>query len=849
MKIVIDMQGAQTASRFRGIGRYTLAFTQGVVRNRGNHEIILALSGLFPETIEPIRTAFEGLLPQENIRVWHTPGAVAGQDMSNDERREIAEIMREAFLSSLQPDVIHISSLFEGYDDDAVSSIGNFDEKTPVSVTLYDLIPLLNPDHYLSPNPSYKKHYLRKLEYLNKAKKFLAISEFSRQEGLVHLDLLESMVVNVSTAIESDFHAYTPDEKAVNIINSKYQIIRPFVLYSGATDERKNLPRLIRAYAALPLDIRNSHQIVLAGGMPQIHLIELQNVAKAAGIRNGELIFTHRVTDEELISLYKLCKLYVFPSWHEGFGLPVLEAMACGAPVICANSASLPEVIGLDEAMFDPFDEAGITSKMQQALLEEPFRQRLCSHGVQQAQLFSWDETAKRAISAWESIPLRNRSNSCLDVCKAEKRLYDLIAQNVSKLGESGLLQTSVCLALNQQEGNEKQLLVDISEIVQRNAKSGIQRVVRSILKEWLTNPPEGYRVEPVYATHETGYRYARRFVADFMCMPKAGLSDETIDFSQGDLFFCLDLQPDVQLVHREFYQHMRRQGIKVKFLVHDLLCIHMPQYFEPEVREWFVRWLDVVAESDGAICVSQTVAGELNEWVKVNHPEKLKLFDIKWSHNGADIEKSLPSQGFPHDTQMVLSQLKTCPSFLMVGTLEPRKGHTQVLDAFDLLWRAGVDVNLVVVGKQGWLVDELVQRLRSHQEVNKRLFWLEGASDQCLEKIYASSTCLIAASYGEGFGLPLIEAAQHKLPIIVRDIPVFREVAGTNAYYFNVKQSVELAQAIKSWLALYKRREHPNSANMHWLTWKESAVQLLKELNLPAPIKSSFSHLQSSHL
>src|SRR5690606_30922337 len=98
MRIVIDMQGAQTESRFRGIGRYTLAFAQAVVRNRGHHEIILALGALFPETIEPIREAFDGLLPRENIRVWNAPGPVKDCDPLNYRRREVAEVIREAFL-------------------------------------------------------------------------------------------------------------------------------------------------------------------------------------------------------------------------------------------------------------------------------------------------------------------------------------------------------------------------------------------------------------------------------------------------------------------------------------------------------------------------------------------------------------------------------------------------------------------------------------------------------------------------------------------------------------------------------------------------------------------------------
>src|SRR5262245_46199581 len=169
MRIVIDMQGAQTESRFRGIGRYTMSFSQAIARLRGEHEIILALNGLFPDTIEPIRAAFGGLLPQENIRVWYAPGPVRECEPGNESRREVAEQIREAFLASLEPDVIHICSLFEGYGDDAVTSIGRFDDTTLVSVTLYDPIPLLDQDHYLKPDPLFAEHYQRKLEYLKRA--------------------------------------------------------------------------------------------------------------------------------------------------------------------------------------------------------------------------------------------------------------------------------------------------------------------------------------------------------------------------------------------------------------------------------------------------------------------------------------------------------------------------------------------------------------------------------------------------------------------------------------------------------------------------------------------------------
>jgi glycosyltransferase involved in cell wall biosynthesis len=162
-----------------------------------------------------------------------------------------------------------------------------------------------------------------------------------------------------------------------------------------------------------------------------------------------------------------------------------------------------------------------------------------------------------------------------------------------------------------------------------------------------------------------------------------------------------------------------------------------------------------------------------------------------------------------------------------MVSTIEPRKGHAQTLAAFEALWEEGHQINLVIVGKRGWLVDDLVARLSNHPAKGRTLFWLEGISDEYLEKIYSAGTCLIAASEGEGFGLPLIEAAQHHLPMIVRDLPVFREIAGEHAFYFQGMSESDLAKSIRAWLQLFERSEHPDSKAMPWLTWEESAKQL----------------------
>jgi glycosyltransferase involved in cell wall biosynthesis len=188
---------------------------------------------------------------------------------------------------------------------------------------------------------------------------------------------------------------------------------------------------------------------------------------------------------------------------------------------------------------------------------------------------------------------------------------------------------------------------------------------------------------------------------------------------------------------------------------------------------------------------------------------------------------------GLPPDAEVIINILRSRPTFLMVGTVEPRKGCAPVLDAFEHLWSKGIESNLVLVGKQGWMMDKLAERLNNHPEMGRQFFWLRGISDEFLEAIYGAAVCLFAASEGEGFGLPLIEAAQQGLPVIARDIPVFREVAGSCAHYFSANNGAELASEIENWLSLYKDGKHPRSTDMHHLTWDQSArryVQLLFE-------------------
>lgn len=402
MRIVIDMQGAQgPTSRYRGIGRYTLSLVKAMLHERGGHEILLALNGQLGGAIEPIRTAFDGLLPQENIRVWHTLAPTAHVDPSNMQRRQVAESVYEAFLASLAPDFIYVTSLFEGFSDDVITSIHRQQAGISVAVTLYDLIPYINPVPYLE-NPTVKSWYLDKIEHLRRADLWFAISESSRQEGIAHLGFSEECAINVSTDADADFRPIDIAAAQEQALRRQYGLDKPFVMYTGGIDYRKNIEGLIRAYARLPEGVRKAHQLAIVCSVQPPSREALERLARQHGLAAHEFVLTGFVPDADLLALYNLCKLFVFPSWHEGFGLPALEAMRCGAPVIGANTSSLPEVIGWQEALFDPHSDEAITDAMHRGLTDAGYRDALVRHGCEQAGKFSWFAGARRAIDAME---------------------------------------------------------------------------------------------------------------------------------------------------------------------------------------------------------------------------------------------------------------------------------------------------------------------------------------------------------------------------------------------------------------------------------------------------------------
>lgn len=1241
MKILIDLQAAQASNRDRGIGRYTLALTQELLSLATHHDVEIMLSRLFPETIEPLRAVFSEFILPSKIITWQGMSSTTAIQKDNEWRRETSERIRESFITYRKPDIVYLPSVFEGGVDDAVVTVNHHESKIPTAATIFDLIPWLYKKPYLD-DPKIRVWYERQLNHLKRANLWLAISESSRQDAIQQLHLPEEQVINTSCAASPLFRKlnFSPEEKKVFL--HQYQIVRPFVMYTAGIDYRKNFKNLLAAYANLPMKLRDTHQLVIVCAAHDDGMMKLKQAIFNAGLQENEVILTGFVSDETLVKFYNMCTAFVFPSLYEGFGLPVLEAMACGAAVIGSNTSSIPEVIGYEAALFNPLDVNDIATKLHAVLTQSDFRLALQEHAIEQSKKFTWQASAAITLDAlerlydakkqsvlhyakvenmqprrklayisplppektgiayyssellseltrhydidvitdqkivtdvrvkphcsirsvtwfkkhaheydgrilyhmgnsifhqdmfpllerypgivvlhdfflsgiishveyhegpkvwakalydahgynvlseryqnvnlremvykypanfhvlqqasaiishsqfsfqlakhwygesidkilWEHIPLlrvlppiitpeikkqarislsfkendfivcsfgltgqlklnerlleawlesslstdshcyllfvgenaddefgqkfAKRVDSCqlvqpvvitgyvsqehynqyliaadvavqlrtqsqgetsaavLDCMKyglptilnrhgamaeiskecvyfisedfsntelKEALLYlkenvffrdeigkkareyieryhaprkiadhyfntiekfihpknnrqqrqihlmqDAVQSSYYRMRKKKILNLAEIVVDNEPSIRQKQMLYDISELVQRDAQSGIQRAVRGYLIELLKKPPKGYRFEPIYREDDDdAYYYARNFISKLLNCEDAELVDDRVEVYSGDIFIAIDLVATNMAQRVKNYQQWREKGIFLFFMIYDLLCIQHPEFFIEGAYEHMSNWLTCVAsQADGVICISETVAREFNVWLEKTKPTRYLPLNVHWLHLGTEQQTKVAHQKQVKQINVIISTIASSPSILMVGTIEGRKGHDQTLKAFELLWARGINVNWVIVGKVGWKTKELVQLLRRHPEKNKRLFWFENATDDILNVLYEKSQGCLMASEGEGFGLPLIEAAKHQLPILARNLPVFREVAGNYATYFSGKKPEDLAYALEAWLHDLNQGTAIASKGLPRLTWAESTQQLL---------------------
>ncbi|MCB1540786.1 MAG: glycosyltransferase family 4 protein [Rhodoblastus sp.] len=342
-----------------------------------------------------------------------------------------------------------------------------------------------------------------------------------------------------------------------------------------------------------------------------------------------------------------------------------------------------------------------------------------------------------------------------------------------------------------------RRLFVDVTAIVAHDDRTGIQRVVRQVVRALYAE--QDLDVAPVAVRLQNGKLWTcETYVAAETGRAQSAV-DRPLEIETGDRLLMLDNSwKDFAAFANVFAEVRAKQGAIVS-CVYDLI----PQLYKGasvgDVPEVHLAWLKAaLLESDGLIAISRTVAEELCAFVEAQGLPHRAGLRVGWFHCGSDIAPA----GAGEASAAIRAAFSSANAFLLVGTLEPRKGHAVALAAFDELWRKGVDARLVFIGRRGWHVDTVIDEMTSHTEFGRRLFWFDAADDIDLAFAYDHCAAALAPSYAEGFGLPIAEAAWRGKPALCSDIPVFREIGGDGALYFRVNDAPALAQLVQDFLA-----------------------------------------------
>lgn len=389
----------------RGMGRYALALTKEIVRRGPRHDFFYLLNGRLLPNSKPLLHEIDQL-PGRPILF---EGPTLGADCAARAARErVADLMRCDRVETLSPDVYHVWSLFEG---DAI-----FGEAVPwltlprvpvTSVTTYDLIPALFPDAYLGDSIS-RAAFNRNLAVARRFDLHLTISDATKRdvERIMRVD--PPRVINMSGDVDPFFRMLAPEERRHGAIWSRLGE-RAFLLYVGGPDFRKNIFGILDAFATIAETLPERYDLVLVLSLDGETTARLLARAATLGIAE-RVVVTGFVDDPTLRELYNACSLFLFPSIYEGLGMPVIEAMRCGAPVLVGDNSSLVEIVPDPELRFDAGDPKAMAAAMRRALTDPIALARMRAYSAERAAEFGWNRSADVALASWSDAVAAARS-------------------------------------------------------------------------------------------------------------------------------------------------------------------------------------------------------------------------------------------------------------------------------------------------------------------------------------------------------------------------------------------------------------------------------------------------------
>jgi glycosyltransferase involved in cell wall biosynthesis len=517
MKIGYDIQALYSGSKNGGIGRYCQRLLSKIFEMYPNNDYLLFTNSLHKH-VEPF--------PSKNNVTYHNI-----RYLSDHGRNPINFLIQYANYYAKDLDIIHILSPLE-FTFESVISPNFLSNKTVL--TLYDLIPLKYASLYLS-SESTRLEYLSNIKMYQNTDLIVSISEWSLKDAHDLLDIPYEKMTNAGIAVDDQFHQLRSlNSSDTERTRQKYGLDGKFILYVGSIDIRKNIVGLIDAFALLPDILKKKYQLVIACNYTETATLNLEGYArKTCG---NKVKFLHFITDEELNILYNICNLFVLPSLYEGGGLPILEAMKCGAPVIAGNNSSIPEIVGRTDNLFIAESPFSMCKMMTKALTDHEYNQELREYGLSRVKIYNWENVARTVMKSYELLLENNQIKS-----SRNKKL-----NNLAKI-DLGLVTTwnTKCGIANY----SKYLVNHIPE-----GKIGFYRIFARKDKIVVSNDQEN--VTRCWANHED---VENMIVEILECEPKI------VDIMFNYAFFTPDQLATLII-------RLKQNNIKVVITIHDTI-------------------------------------------------------------------------------------------------------------------------------------------------------------------------------------------------------------------------------------------------------------------------------------
>ncbi len=386
--IVVDATPLQTEHRYRGIGSYTFELTTALIELSGRRERL----GLLLQRAQ-------GADEAEITRLLDYPTVERVHLKRPTWRRSrltwlIGAIGVSAALRQTK------AALYHATDPSGLV----YTRGIPTVTTLYDLIPLHFPERFLPPRQLDRRvGYARYLALLRKADHIIAISEATKRDAVERLRIAPERISVTPLGVDAARFA-PPEPGMAAVVRARHGLEGPYFLYAGSADPHKNVARLVKAFGQAGVALPAECVLAIAGKWPPQDVAAIQAMYAERSGRGATLRFLGFVPGEDLPALYESALAFVYPSLVEGFGLPVLEAMATGAAVITSTVSSLPEAAGDAALLVDPQDEAAIGAALVRVASDATLRAELRQRGPEHAANFTWSRTAQATLHAYEHV-------------------------------------------------------------------------------------------------------------------------------------------------------------------------------------------------------------------------------------------------------------------------------------------------------------------------------------------------------------------------------------------------------------------------------------------------------------